>query len=236
MIKSLNRRLLIGAAALYVTAEAVLGVLVQTTSGRACAIISYSCIILNMIFALILTTGKAKSTLTSLGLLFTLFADYFLVYSEDAVMLPAMCFFNLTQLAYAVRIFLSVGSRRERIVQLSVRAAVMILGATLPVIVLGKGADALSVISIMYFANLLLNAVLACVGFKRSPFLAIGLLLFIGCDLFVGFGALHMYFTITEGSLLHALAYPAINVAWLFYVPSQALRTLSVLKSKLELL
>ena len=225
---------LLCATALYITAQLVLGVLLHLTEGRAQVTISYACIVLNVVFAIFLNTGRASSVLTHAGLTFTLFADYFLVYSENTVMLPAMVFFNLTQLCYGARLLLLAEDRRQRIIQLVLRGAVMTLGALLPVIVLGSGADALAIISIMYFANLLLNAGIAVSGFKRSPFLAVGLLFFIGCDLFVGFGALNMYLPITEGTLMHFLAFPPFNIAWLFYVPSQALITLSMLKSKLD--
>ena len=226
--------LLICAGAVYLSLQTVLGVLVQLTEGRTLVIISYACIVINAVFAIFLNTGRASATLTHAGLLFTLFADYFLVYSENKLMLPAMVFFNLTQLCYGARLLLLAEDKKQRIVQLALRGAVMTLGALLPVIVLGSDADALAIISIMYFANLLLNAGIAVSAFRRSPFLAVGLLLFIGCDIFVGFGALHMYLPITEGTFAYFLAYPPFNAAWLFYVPSQALITLSMLRPKLD--
>ena len=153
-----------------------------------------------------------------------------------------MLFFNGTQLSYGYALWRSrrtVSSARLHII---LRAAVMLGGALVTVAVLGKGTDLLSVISVAYYASLLLNLVLAsveAVGALRAlsrgscpdarhravffSVLAVGLLCFALCDVFVGLDNLKMYFDITKGSLIWRLTHTGLNMAWVFYVPSQTL-------------
>ena len=99
----------------------------------------------------------------------------------------------------------------------------------LPFIVLGEGADALAVVSVFYFVQLIMSCVFAFINTRRgSLILPIGLLLFLMCDIFVGFGNLGAYLPIEPGTLAFWLAYPPINMAWVFYLPSQTLLGISL--------
>ena len=53
------------------------------------------------------------------------------------------------------------------------------------------------------------------------------------CDLFIGFNIMSSsYIELSPGTFLYFLAYPGFNIAWLFYVPSQALIAISNMKIK----
>ena len=109
-------------------------------------------------------------------------------------------------------------------------ASVLILIATC--LVLGNNTDALALVSMLYFVNLFLNIVFAFINFKSSPIMAIGLLFFILCDVFIGLLNIGPYFTIQEGTILHNILYSGIDFAWIFYVPSQVLLSMSLLPIK----
>ena len=95
-------------------------------------------------------------------------------------------------------------------------------------IVLGKNADAVAILSVLYYANILLNMVMAFIKFKKFPMLAIGFLLFILCDTVIGLQvASGGYLPIKPGSALYQFLWMPINLAWLFYLPSQVLIALS---------
>ena len=90
--------------------------------------------------------------------------------------------------------------------------------------------DFLSAISMFYFTNLILNIVLSFFEFKKSPLFAIGLLLFLGCDIFVGLQVANgLYINIPTDSILYNIIFAPFNISWLCYLPSQTLISSSVM-------
>jgi len=223
----LKKRIFIISAAIFLAAEAILGYLLQTAKGYGFATFAYPVVVLACLFNLLAHSRSGVFISTQIALTFTVCADLFLVVLDGTYehRVIAMCFFSVTQLAYAARIYLEEG-KIERKIHAIARIAVMSLALVLPFIVLGDGADALSVISVVYFANLVLNAVFAIALCRGNPWglvFAVGLILCVGCDVFVGFGNIEAYLPIKEGSFLFWLANPGMNMAWVFYTPSQAL-------------
>ncbi len=217
-------------AAAFIAAETVLAVLVQTVGGRANSIISFCAVALAFLFASLFPQRRATYLLTQAALLFTVLSDLFLVVVDPPKRLLAMIFFSVVQIAYFLRIMLECEEKRLRNIHLSVRLALLAVMLVATFAVLGGGADALAVVSVLYFTNLVLNAVFAFISFGRAPLLAVGLLLFVLCDVFVGFSMLDGYLPVVEGTLAYALAHPGFNAAWLFYVPAQTLLALSAIK------
>jgi hypothetical protein len=150
------------------------------------------------------------------------------------IRLPAMISFSVTQLCYFLSIYISEHRARVKLIHLAVRIPVFAFSIVLTFLVLGDGADAVSVISVSYFANLICNVIFAFIDFKRRPIFAVGLLMFLFCDTFVGFSVLGEYLPIAEGSFAYFLAYPGFNAAWLFYVPAQTLISLSYVLSQMK--
>lgn len=221
------------AIAIFCAAELALGILVQITSGRTLIYVSFAAVLLAFAFAALQFKATSRWALTQIALLFTVFADYFLVVRGAKQQFLAMLFFSVVQLAYASRLFLETDKKILRRLHVALRIGVplAVLGVTL--IVLGKNADGVALISMFYFANLALNVIFAFLQWKRSRLLALGLALFLCCDVFIGFSLIEGWLPLTKGTFLYALAYPGFNAAWLFYVPAQALLALSVLpKSK----
>jgi len=102
--------------------------------------------------------------------------------------------------------------------------SVLALGAELGVYALGM-ASAVNLAAALYFSQLLSNTLLAWTvdGARRHAF-ALGLTLFVGCDVCVG-----LFNALPPASPLY---FPASVGMWLFYLPSQALIALSAFPGK----
>ena len=219
-------------AALFITAELVLGVLIQTVDNGAVKWLSYGAVLLASLYPVLLRERTAVYTFTQVGLVFTVFADLFLVVIEPMRQLEAMIFFSLVQICYFLRLYISHESTKEKAVHLAVRATLTVVALVLTAVVLGDKTDALSLISLFYYANLITNIAVAFSQLKKSPLLAIGLLLFLLCDTVIGLNIMAgSYISIASDSLLYRLINPGFNLAWVFYVPSQTLIALSLYKT-----
>ena len=212
---------------MFVIAETLLAVLIHFVSGSAERIICFSTVLIACLFSLLFSRKNICGILTLLGLIFTVCADVFLVLMTDGDKLFAMYFFAFVQLFYFLRVMIEHTGGKIRKVHLTVRIELLFLSLILTCAVLGDGVDKLSVVSMLYFTNLLVNIVFSFFNFKRAPMLAIGLLLFAFCDIFVGFSMLDLYIPISESSIIYKLSHTGINLIWLFYVPSQTLIALS---------
>ena len=215
----------------FILIELILCLLVQTTSSLANIVVSYSAIIIAFIFCLSNFNLEKAYILTLIGLLGTVFADLFLVVIEPRNQILAMIFFNITQLCYFIRLYFNHTTAKEKQIHLLIRSIAIIIAVTATILVLKNNTDLLSIISLIYYANLIINTVYAFKQFKISKVFAVGLLCFCLCDLFIGFSILDQsYITIKENSLLYFLCHPGFNIAWLFYVPSQMFISLSTKK------
>lgn len=204
---------------------------VQATSGNTNYFMSYSVVVLCCLFCFLYFEKSKDYAFTQVALIFTTMADLFLVVIHPIKQLPAMIFFTGTQICYFLRIYYNGKSKKEKSLHLILRASTSILGIVISIIVLGKKTDAVSLISIFYYANLIVNIVFAFVQYKKSPLLAIGLLLFLCCDTLVGLDALLSYYITTpNGHQIRNAIFGSLNWAWIFYVPSQALIALSLSK------
>ena len=226
----------VGAVTLFALTQAVLGWGVQVTSGRINAWVCYSVIILSFLFSLasLLPVFGRGDILITAGLAFTLLADWCLVIEDPIRPLLAMVFFNGTQLCYAGAVYRRQGGRVEKMTHIWLRVGLSATVVAVVFAILGKGADALSVISMIYYVNLLLNCLFSFLQGRRGVLLGIGFLLFALCDVFVGLGNLDMYFNIAEGSLVWQLIHTPLNMAWIFYVPSQTIIAISGATAKLS--
>ena len=216
----------------FLIAELTLGILLQVLDGRAAVWCSYAAVVLACLFAFLFFSRTPRYYLTQAALLTTVCADYFLVLRGAKEKLVAMLFFSLTQLCYFARIYFTETSKKTRTVHAILRVSLPLLTILVTLLVLGKNADAVALVSMFYFANLLLNVVFAFLLGEKLPLLAIGLLLFACCDVFVGLSLIEGYLPLAEGSLIYRLAHPGFNLAWVFYVPSQALLALSLTRQK----
>ena len=188
----------------------------------------YLVIIFAFLFSALFISKDKNSYLTVGALAFTLVADLFLVIINPAQQLLGMIFFCGAQFFHASRVHFFFESKMVRSITLMFRVAAIFAVQIVTVIVLGDAYDALSAISMLYFTNIILNTVYAFVHFKRQPVYALGMLLFVFCDVFVGLsGALGTYFTASKSSIIYKIANPPFDAAWMFYAPSQTLISIS---------
>ena len=95
-------------------------------------------------------------------------------------------------------------------------------------VVLGDKADALAAVSLICYANLIMNIVVSCTQFRKNKLLPVAFVLFLLCDTVIGLQvASGGYLPIPEGSLVHTIIFSDFNLAWFFYLPSQVLISLS---------
>ena len=228
-----SKRFWISLTAIYVCVQIALGVALQVTEGRAVVACQFGAIILACLFCAAFAEKSCAYAFTQLALVCTVCADYFLVWSQPMRQLPAMIFFLCVQIAYAARLYLLAGNG-ERRAQLILHIALSALIVAVTAIVLGQSTDALAVVSMLYYVQLILNVVFAFARFRSRAILAIGFLLFLCCDTVIGLDMINAYLPIPDGALLYKIIRPGFNLAWAFYLPSQTLLSVSLLQGKLK--
>ena len=219
-------------AAILAAISSVLGVLIQVTSGRLSASLCFLSVGAVVFAAMLLRWLCDGSPYLLLGLAFTLCSDFMLVLMPSEYRLPSMITFSLAQLCYFLLVLREESRGRVKKIHVITRIFASFAAIAATIFVLGDGADALALISMFYFANLICNALFSFLLGKQRLHLFIGLVLFVLCDTAVGLSVIEEYVTLKEGTLLYMIAHPSINLAWLFYVPSQTLIAISAMKKK----
>lgn len=192
---------------------------------------SYAAIILCFLYALLLWKNEAHTLLQIGACFFTLYADYFLILLQARQQTLAMSAFLIAQLFYACRVFLLASSKQEKICQLLLRAVLSAGIVLAAVVVLQESVNALIVLSVVYYVQLLCSVAFAFLHFKENihvKLLAIGLLCFALCDLSIGLEFLTELFHLQAGNFIYELSRAPISFVSLFYPPSQTLLCVSV--------
>lgn len=184
--------------------------------------IIFSCFITSLVFI----KKNAQSLLQVGALLFTCIADCYLIlgFGEE---LTGVCFFLVTQLFYAARTLLLAKGKVEFILNLSIRALLSAFALLIAIGLLGDGAEPLFIVSLIYYANLLVNIAFAFVHFKENKLLAIGLTLFALCDTVIGLEEMVDLFVVAKESWFYILMKAPYALEGIFYCPSQVLLSVS---------
>lgn len=211
---------------LFLTMELILYYLILTTGGQVLVWSSFLSIVLCFLHAAL--HWKDSSRLVICGLAFTVLADFCLVVCFPIQQLWGMVFFTITQSFYAIHLQSNAPNR----ILLTVRLGLTAMAALIAWLVLGKRTDALALLSICYYANLIMNIAESCTQFRRNRILPIALVLFLLCDTVIGLqAACGAYLTISEDALIHRIIFCDFNLSWLFYLPSQVLLSLACRKA-----
>lgn len=150
----------------------------------------------------------------------TVMADFFLVVCDPVQRLLGMVFFLLAQGFYAIVLHHGKGL-------LIARIGLILAAEAVTVLVLGSSTDPLALVSLCYYANLIMNIICAFTRFREKKLMSIALVLFLLCDTVIGLQVMSsLYLPIPEGSPVYRLLYPGFDIAWLFYLPSQVLLAL----------
>ncbi len=209
----------------FLIAEAILYYFILTATGELLAACCFSAIAVCFLFALLHVRKDNALKVAALGC--TLVADFFLVVCSPAQQLWGMVFFLAAQIFYAIWLHLS--SRKKLFLVL--RGLLIVAIEVVAALVLGGKLDALVIVSVCYYANLIVSIIEAFSTFKSNRLFAIGLVLFILCDTVVGLqAAAGVYLPIAESSALHKILFMDFFLSWFFYLPSQVLIALSTTK------
>ena len=229
-----NKKILIILSVLFVITETFLSYFIHKGPNDIVPQIKHATVVIACLFMLFFAERSWEYVLTQTALIMTVSADYFLIVLPEIEQFTAMVFFSIVQICYFTRLFISAESKTERIAHIIIRIELSAFAIVLTNIVLRHLTDAVSLISMFYFANLIVNIVFAMKQFKSNYLLAIGLVCFSCCDALIGFSFLGDYIEIAPGSLIYKLANPGYNYAWMFYVPSQMLLALSLLPKRVK--
>lgn len=230
MIK--NKNILFSLSIAFLIVEIQLSYLIQTKQSEFNY--SYFAIVLACAFCFLFAEKSKSYLFTQIALLCTVGADYFLVFTNEKDQLAGMIFFCGTQIAYFLRIFFEEENPKARKIHLITRVSVSVVVLAATCIVLGAKTDPLALVSMFYYTNLILNIIFAFIHFKSSYLLAIGLVCFVICDTFIGFANIGPYMSISESSIIYKLLNADFDIAWAFYVPSQALLSISLLNKEIK--
>ena len=210
---------------LFLFLELILYILILTTSGELLRWVSFLSIVLCFFHGLI--CHRKDTRLMIAGLFFTVCADFCLVLCQPIRQLWGMVFFAFVQVCYCHYLNRNVPNKPS----LVIRFVLSIIAIVVCFVVLGNKTDALAVISVFYYVHLIMNIVDAVIMRKAEPLLPIAFILFILCDTVIGLQVMSGgYLPIAEDSLLYRILFCDFNLAWLFYLPSQVLISLSARK------
>ncbi len=213
----------------FLTIEAIFLVLILWGPSKYTNVFEFSSIVIVFLFSIIFFAKSKNNILTEVALLFTMIADLFLEIVNPMIQTIAMTSFLIVQLCYFVRLLFELKTKKWQLINLIIRVAVVLIAEIITIVVLKDKFDYLSCVSICYFSNLLMNIVLAFVEFKKSPLFAFGLLLFLGCDIFIGLQCANgVYIDIPTTSTIYKIVFAPFNIAWLCYLPSQTLIAMSI--------
>ena len=188
--------------------------------------IYYGGIVLCLLTALVFLRKELQTVLQAGALAFTCAADLFLILLGKHRLL-AMCFFLTAQMFYAARTLLYAKSKREKLYNVGARAIGSVLISLIAALVLKEETNALIIVSLIYYVNLLVSIVFAYLHFGDNKLLPIGLTLFALCDVFVGFAELIHIFSLTENHIIYKLTHLPVYLDSVFYHPSQVLLSFS---------
>ena len=231
MLKNIIRkRVDLAIVPLFILAEIILSIYVQIGE-KYNNVVAYCSVALAFLFVIYYFKKDYLWLFTACAMIFTLCADVFLVLIEPRKQLLAMFIFNFAQIAYALRLFNSQTTKKAKIIHLIIRIFTCIVSVIATIIVLNDNLNLLSVVSIVYYSNLIINIVYAFI--VRDYIFAIGLVFFAFCDAFIGLDVLSEgVLNITNQSLLYNILHPGFDPVWACYVPSQTLIALSIFQHK----
>ena len=210
---------------LFLAVEAILYYLLLAYGGQIRVYTSFGAIVLCFAFALLM--GRKYNPLIVAGLACTVGADFCLVMCNPIEQLAGMAFFLGTQIHYATLMH----KRHKSPLLLWIRIALSVFSVIVAAIVLKENLDALAIFSIAYYANLIMNMIVAFTQWKTCRLLPIAFVLFLLCDTVIGLQvAANGYLPIKEGSWLHNIIFTDFYLSWFFYLPSQVLIALSSMR------
>ena len=222
----MNKKLKCGLISTFIAFEIACLLIILLAHGKIVTAFSFLSTSTAFLFSMLFLSISKKEYLIQVGLFFTMIADIFLVLISPRNQAIAMTSFSITQLAYFIKILLQHKNKTIKLIHILTRCVAIIGTILTTILILKEKTDYISLISMFYYANLILNTIFAFINIKKNPLLAIGLTFFLLCDTIIGIRECSSYINIPES--FYQIAHSSFNWAWLFYVISQTLIALSV--------
>ncbi|MFA6889972.1 MAG: lysoplasmalogenase family protein [Bacilli bacterium] len=214
----------------FIGIEMVLYILfLWVTSGIVTSLLQYLSIMIVFLWVVVIPIKGTDQRFVQVALFLTLIADYFLVI-QGSNKEVALIFFNFVQIMYALRLYYHNSIHRWW--RLGIRLGLMVLSLVIAMNMVMSQFDLLLGLTMVYFVNMVVNMMEAIFTDQKNWLFGCGLLLFIGCDIVVGLWNSQGYIIISQGSFFDWLIHIPINLAWVFYLPSQVFIALSVIRKK----
>ena len=227
MTRSLDyRKITRIAAAVLIALEMALFPMIHLGRDSADVVGCYLAIVLVALFALVTLWGERDGHFIRLGIGFTLVADYFLVIADNSE-LDGVISFIAVQACYFAYTLVRETRTKVRYVNIASRIFIVVGLTITAFLVLGEDTDALAIASVIYYGNLVANAVFVFLLGKRDRIFAIGLVLFGMCDIWIGLEVL--FSSYLDSNLMDFVYNANYNLPWVFYQPSQTLIALNLL-------
>lgn len=198
----------------------------------AYTLFTYIFIITSCLFCMLLSDGSKSYRYTQIALIATVGADFFLVFLPFQLKVPGVLCFCVTQFSYFMRIWSEDENGIRKKVHLILRVAISVFGLIITILVLGIRLDVLSLISVLYYANLILNLIFSYLQFNKMRILAIALSLFIVSDTLLGFDNLSSYLLIPRGSVIYLITRVGGGFVMPLYLAAHILIPLSLFSRK----
>lgn len=209
--------------------------------------LKYTIIILCFCYALFLGKSADKSILFCMktALFFTLISDLFILLL-DYYYYGVLTFIFAQQL-YGIRLSMEKYNidneeeqkllRRSFLIRLAIQATLMVI---ICIMIKNNGTelDDLLIASVFYFISIVTNAIRGIAAAVHNPkkhelvMFAVGISLFLLCDINVGLFNLSGYISLSENAY-HMVYSVSSILMWTFYAPSQVLIALSTRQGKL---
>ena len=210
------------ATAVFLLIELIFYWFIMTGSGQVVMWSCFSSIVVCFLYALMQVKDGNRWLIAGLG--FTMCADFFLVLCPESYRLWGMVSFSVVQILYAINLHLK--NRNKWL--LMVRLFLIIAIEVITFVILEGKPDALAVVSVCYYANLVMNIVVAFTRFRDNKLLPVGLVLFVLCDTVIGLQMVcNVYLPVTHDSVIYRILFGEFFWSWFFYLPSQVLIALS---------
>ena len=205
--------------AIYITIMFSLGVVINVPGTPR--ILSFVFIAVNGALAFVFANKKLDIPIM-LGLFLTVIADYHLILTGDFY--QGLIWFSLVQIAYALYTILIARNRLEVIINILTRIVLSAIVILVFFLILKDNMDLTVGLVGFYFTNLILTFAFSIVHVKKNYVLALGMLLYILCDVFVGLDFVGANNLLGNGVILES----AGQIVWYFYPFGQMLILLSM--------
>ncbi len=185
-------------------------------------IVVISCFLFSLVYFII--KRNSNTLIFVIAFLFTILADTNLLILDDNYELGILAFI-IVQFAYFWYILKNMYTKDNYGYLIAIRLITIVIGVIASLIV---QIDKLLVcLVIIYISNLVINLIISIIPRKRNLLFALGLFLFLLCDICVGCYNIGDIIDISNTSLFYKIANLPFNIAWLFYHPSQVLLAIS---------